>query len=79
MMFAPIFFLITNDVKNKEKVVLINRKEETGIKQEFKVVFNKFNFLWGWKLEARHKSAAKYTDALQYFIDLFWQRSEHIL
>ena len=47
MMFAPIFFLITNDVKNKEKVVLINRSEETGIKQEFKAVFNKFNFLWG--------------------------------
>ena len=46
----------------------MNIREETGIEQEVKVVFNKFNFLRGRKLEARHKSAAKYTDALQYFI-----------
>ena len=47
---------------------MMNIREETGIEQEVKVVFNKFNFLRGRKLEARHKSAAKYTDALQYFI-----------
>ena len=56
MMFAPLFVLITNDVKNKGKVVLINRSEGTGIEQEVKVVFNKFNCLRGRKLEARHKS-----------------------
>ena len=40
MMLAPLFFLITNNDKNKEKVALKKRSEETGIEQEVKVVFN---------------------------------------